>query len=383
MEPDLAPQAHQGLFDAERRMAQEQIAAAWQLHVEAIQEQLEHGWRSHIEAALAERFQSLEETFHQEVEIRLAERVAEENDRAVNAAVRLLSERMNQTARRLEQAESSDAWAAALLDGAFTVAPCVVLFSVMGNELQYEDHRAVGESRLSSLVEHRIAVADAAAFAGVLESVDTVIAMATPPEISPALAGLMGGSEDRRVCLLPVITGQSEGKRRVTAVLYADGGGESIDVNLLEVIAALAGSTLDSRQAAQRATTAAPAGAMMSIAPVIPMPAGLNAAQPGGEPVAWNELSRDEQEMHAKAQRFARVRVAEMRLYQAHAVRKGREQSSLYSALRGEMDRGRAQFKHEFMKAPSMVDYFHQEVVRTLANDDESLLGEDYPGPLA
>jgi hypothetical protein len=29
-----------------------------------------------------------------------------------------------------------------------------------------------------------------------------------------------------------------------------------------------------------------------------------------------------------------------------------------------------------------MVDYFHIEAVRTLANDDESLLGPEYPGPL-
>jgi len=93
-------------------------------------------------------------------------------------------------------------------------------------------------------------------------------------------------------------------------------------------------------------------------------------------------MTREEQELHAKAQRFARVRVAEMRLYQAQAVREGREQARLYSALKGEMDRGRAQFKHEFMSVTSMLDYFHLELVRTLANDDASLLGEDYPGPL-
>lgn len=86
--------------------------------------------------------------------------------------------------------------------------------------------------------------------------------------------------------------------------------------------------------------------------------------------------------MHAKAQRFARVRVAEMRLYQAQAVRNGRQQGQLYVALRGEMERGRAQFKHEFMHVPSMIDYFHLEVVRTLTNDDPSLLGAEYPGPL-
>jgi hypothetical protein len=30
-----------------------------------------------------------------------------------------------------------------------------------------------------------------------------------------------------------------------------------------------------------------------------------------------------------------------------------------------------------------MVDYIHVELLRTLANDDAELLGEDYPGPMA
>lgn len=382
MESDLAPQAPQGLFDAERLMAQEQIAAAWQLHVEALQEQLDRGWRDHIRAALDERFTSLEISFEEEVERRVAERLMEENTRSIASALRQLSERLNQTARRLEQAETTDAWAAALLDGAFAFAPCVVLFSVVSGELQYEDHRALGELRLSPLGEVRIPVSSAAAFAGVIESLDTVIAMATPGELSQPIAEALGSSEEKRVCLLPVIAGQSEGRRRVAAILYAEGGGEAVDINLLEVVTALAGSTLDCRQAAKRAITAAPAGSMLSIAPVLTMPGGTAPAAPGADYPDWGGLSREEQELHAKAQRFARVRVAEMRLYQANAVRKGREQACLYSALRGEMDRGRAQFKHEFMRIPSMIDYFHQEVVRTLANDEPSLLGEEYPGPL-
>lgn len=363
-------------------MAQEQIAAAWQLHVESLQEQLDRGWRDHVRAALDERFASLEASFEVEVERRVSERLAEESAHMIAGALRQLSERLNQTARRLEQAETTDIWAAALLDGAYAFAPCVVLFSVIAGDLQYEDHRSMGELRLGPLGEERIPVASAAAFAGVLSSLDAVICMATPGELSQPVAEMLSGSEERRVCLLPVIVGQSEGRRRVAAVLYADGCGEALDINLLEVITAVAGATLDGRQAARRAAPAAPAGAVMSIAPVAVMPGPAPAAPAGIEAPEWQGLSREDQELHAKAQRFARVRVAEMRLYQASAVRKGREQSCLYEALRGEMDRGRAQFKHEFLHIPSMIDYFHQEVVRTLANDDASLLGEDYPGPL-
>jgi hypothetical protein len=363
-------------------MAQEQIAAAWQLHVEALQDQLERGWQEHISGALDERFDALGETFEQEVEARVADRLAEEHSRGIAAAMRVLTERLNQTARRLEQAESPDVWAAALLDGAFAFAPCVVLFSVIGEEVQYEDHRVLGDLNLSPLCDRRIPLGEAPAFAGVLESMDAVICLAAPGEISLPLAELLGGGEEKRVCLLPVIVGQSEGKRRVAAILYAEGSGEPVDINVLEVLTALGGFSLDARQGAQRSRSGATAGSMVSIVPMLGVPGAPPPAGGGAESPVWAELSREEQELHAKAQRFARVRVAEMRLYQAHAVRKGREQACIYSALKGEMDRGRAQFKHEFLRVPSMVDYFHLEVVRTLANEDAALLGEDYPGAL-
>jgi hypothetical protein len=87
--------------------------------------------------------------------------------------------------------------------------------------------------------------------------------------------------------------------------------------------------------------------------------------------------------LHMRARRLARVKVAEMRLYQARAVARGRAGRNLYAELRNEIDSARQQFQREFFSAgPSMVDYLHQELVRTLANDDEALLGEDYPGPL-
>lgn len=364
--------------DAERDTAREQITAAWQLHVERLQEQIERGWQENIERVFEERFAALRAGFEAEIEARTAAQVAEASERVRAAALRVMSERLNQTARRLDQAEDGPTWAAALLDGAAAYASRAILFSVINGELQYEDHRSNEEQSLGDVLDGRIALSDAPAFGGVLETMDAVICMATPGEISARLADVLGSSEERRVSLLPVIVGQSQGKRRVAAILYAENDAEPIDVNVLEVITAVAGNTLDARQTAQRLATAAPAGAIMSIAPVVPMAV----AAPAASGPDWSKLPREEQELHAKAQRFARVRVAEMRLYQAQAVRQGREDGRLYVALRGEMDRGRTQFKHEFLHTPSMIDYFHMELVRTLANDDASLLGPEYPGPL-
>ena len=94
-------------------------------------------------------------------------------------------------------------------------------------------------------------------------------------------------------------------------------------------------------------------------------------------------LTKDEQELHARAQRFARVRVAEMRLYRAQAVKEGRDTGNLFQALQPEIESGREQYRRDFFSTPTMIDYLHAELVRTLANDDASMLGPDYPGPLA
>ena len=97
----------------------------------------------------------------------------------------------------------------------------------------------------------------------------------------------------------------------------------------------------------------------------------------------WDSLPVAEQQVHLKAQRFARVQVSEMRLNQAQAVQAGRTRHDLYGALREAIDGVRERFRVQYFAAcPSMVDYLHLEIVRILANDDAGALGKDYPGPL-
>ena len=98
---------------------------------------------------------------------------------------------------------------------------------------------------------------------------------------------------------------------------------------------------------------------------------------------SWFTLDREEQNLHLRAQRFARVVVAEMRLYHAQAVKTGRTERNLYKQLQSEIDKGRETFRTDFLsKSSSMVDYLHLELVRTLANDEGDLLGTEYPGPM-
>jgi hypothetical protein len=84
------------------------------------------------------------------------------------------------------------------------------------------------------------------------------------------------------------------------------------------------------------------------------------------------------------AQRFAKVKIAEIQLYQAAAVKSGRAARDLYSALKPHIDAARRAFEERFLKNGSRTaDYLHFELLRVLANDDATLLGPGYPGPLA
>jgi hypothetical protein len=87
---------------------------------------------------------------------------------------------------------------------------------------------------------------------------------------------------------------------------------------------------------------------------------------------------------HSSALRFARVRVAEMQLYQASQVNAGRATRDLYGTLAPSIDSARKAFRERFLiPLNGIPDYLHQELVKTLAKEDAVLLGPLYPGPLA
>jgi len=91
-----------------------------------------------------------------------------------------------------------------------------------------------------------------------------------------------------------------------------------------------------------------------------------------------------------QALRFAKVKVAEMQLYRAEQVQSGQASRDLYGSLKSQIDEARAAYLAEFLRsgddrlkpAAQIPDYLHQEMVRALAQNDEALLGPQYPGPL-
>ena len=76
------------------------------------------------------------------------------------------------------------------------------------------------------------------------------------------------------------------------------------------------------------------------------------------------------------ARRYARLLVSEIKLYHESAVTAGRRDRNLLERLRTEIDRAKRLYDERVPAAVlGRTDYFDQELVRTLANGDASLLG--------
>jgi hypothetical protein len=91
--------------------------------------------------------------------------------------------------------------------------------------------------------------------------------------------------------------------------------------------------------------------------------------------------SEEERRLHNDARRFARLLVSEIKLYNEQKVADGRSQGDLYQRLREYIDRSREMYdKRVKPEVAQRYDYFHNEMVATLAEGDEAKLGSAYPG---
>ena len=247
---------------------------------------------------------------------------------------------LNQSVRRLRVFESEAQWSSALAEAAASFCTRALVFTVSANTL-----------RLQGVDLTPIPVATVPAFAAVIESKDSIVAMRTRGELSAGLANYLTEVPGGRCWLFPILRAN-----RVAAVLYADG---EVDANALELIANVAGALLPGQE------------------------------QPGQEKAAGlialdaTPKATPQRKEHLEAQRVARTQVAEIVLYHAQALQSGRRNRDLYQSLGQEIDARRQVFRSRFLEnSTGMADYLHGELLKTLANDDAQMLGADYPGPL-
>jgi len=91
--------------------------------------------------------------------------------------------------------------------------------------------------------------------------------------------------------------------------------------------------------------------------------------------------SDEERRLHNDARRFARLLVSEIKLYNEQKVIEGRSQGDLYDRLREYIDRSREMYDKRVKPEVALrYDYFHHELVTTLAEGDSNRLGANYPG---
>ncbi|HKV34945.1 MAG TPA: hypothetical protein VJP89_11500 [Pyrinomonadaceae bacterium] len=89
----------------------------------------------------------------------------------------------------------------------------------------------------------------------------------------------------------------------------------------------------------------------------------------------------EERRLHNDARRFARLLISEIKLYNEQKVAEGRVEHDLYDRLREYIDRSREMYdKRVKAEVASRYDYFHGELVNTLAEGDVAKLGSNYPG---
>jgi hypothetical protein len=93
------------------------------------------------------------------------------------------------------------------------------------------------------------------------------------------------------------------------------------------------------------------------------------------------EVNDEERPLHNDARRFARLLVSEIKLYNEQKVNEGRNQGDIYERLREDIDRSRQMYdKRVAPPVAARHDYFHHELVNTLAEGDPAKLGNTYPG---
>jgi len=241
-----------------------------------------------------------------------------------------------------------------------------------------------------------------------------VVTPANIAEMDRRFVKQFGGPENEQILVLPLVL-----KEKVAALLYADGGADNVlDAASLEILVMATSTWLEVvslRKQTQREVVESVAGVERAPVPApvqtvssfpdpfashvpkhtAPKPApepepaaevvevtahaaaASAAAAPATDPFAG--LSAEDADTHRKAQRFARLLVDEIKLYNQAKVAEGRRNKDLYDRLKEDIEKSRSTFQKRYGNTPAaMGDYFQKEVIRSLAEDDLTVMGANF-----
>ena len=238
-------------------------------------------------------------------------------------------------------------------------------------------------------------------------------------EMDQRFVDRFGGPENEQLLVLPLVL-----KDKVAALFYADGGANGmLDTASLEVLVLATSSWLEVaslrkqvqkdvgdsapvERAERPMATSAPAPAQAAssfsdpfashtpqhtaprarepepVAEVVEVSthaAAASAAAPATAADPFAGISAEDADTHRKAQRFARLLVDEIKLYNQAKVAEGRRNKDLYGRLKDDIEKSRATYTKRYgTTAAASGDYFQKEVVRNLAEEDLSVMGASF-----
>lgn len=242
-----------------------------------------------------------------------------------------------------------------------------------------------------------------------------VVTPANIAEMDRRFVEQFGGPENEQILILPLVL-----KDKVAALLYADGGADGVlDAASLEVLVMATSAWLEvvslrkqtqkehadssmepppvaapvpvqttssfsdpfashaPKHIAKAAPEPEPAAEVVEVAAHAGSASAASAAATATDPFAG--MSPEDADTHRKAQRFARLLVDEIKLYNQAKVAEGRRNKDLYDRLKEDIEKSRSTFQKRYgSTAAASGDYFQREVLRSLAEDDTSVMGASF-----
>jgi hypothetical protein len=251
-----------------------------------------------------------------------------------------------------------------LLEGAAQFAPRVALFVVRAGlvtgwqSLGFDDNEAISGTNLatsSPLVARAMR--------------DRNTAEGPAADFEASLIKKLKPPFDGRCAVLPLVV-----KDKVAALLYADAGssaGNSLASAPLSSLMRFAGVWLElnALRKSEHIPGDEPQAGVPAAPEVVPVPT-----------VASERSVENDSEITKKARRFAKLLVEEIKLYNQSKVTEGREKRDLYERLREDIEKSRATYEKRYGQSlAASGEYFNQELVRILADNDIKLMGNNFP----
>ena len=275
----------------------------------------------------------------------------------------VLGEQISAALAGIQDAASQAEILKKLLEGAAHFAPRVALFVVRGGSVTgwqgvgFDDNEAISGASLA---------ASSPLVARAMQNRNAAEGPAT--DFEGSLMKKLKAPADGRCAVLPLVV-----KDKVAALLYADSGisaGNTLASAPLSSLMRFAGVWLELN--ALRKSESIPGDEPQRAAAAI-------TAAPAPPPAAEKTVENDS-EISKKARRFAKLLVEEIKLYNQSKVTEGRENRDLYERLKEDIEKSRATYEKRY--GQSLVasgEYFNQELVRILADNDIKLMGNNFP----